>query len=624
MKVNNKYWVLILVVAAMAILQTSCANVGRPGGGERDTTGPEVIGIIPAPRTLNYSGDQIDFYFDEYLKPGNYSKEIFISPIPESPPEISVKNKRLTVRFTEILRENTTYVITLSTEIIDYNEGNKMKDPLTFAFSTGDQLDSMRIKGKVENSWEGIPQKSMNVFLFPADEIEGNEITDQKPIYVTETDDNGNFEFEYLKEAIYKIYAVGDEDQSYSLNNSLEMIGLAEVPLVDLTDTSQVGREVEMFSFFRDGDAPKVRGLRWSNQTTMHLELSEPLREVYEGDSTQFFVSDTFGENKQPILVSRYKLKDKKHLFFHSPFPKSEFLDMSIVNLMDTLGNRVDTVVRLSPTKMMKEDNGKLFEKPIFEVKDERILLYSFFEVMADLDSSHIHLEDTSGKRIEMDIEPKGMEIQISLQEMPEEKMPYQLKIKPGFPMPGDSTIDTTLVFPMVFPSLDDYGTLTGKVLPDSTLPNAHWTVLIYASSGGGGRSKPGPTASKDDDDNNSPTPVGRGGRGGKTNSNKSSGSNNGGSGESGGPKELERLINPTDFRLYRYPAGSYKVKFIKDDDQNGYFTPGSLDPYRLPEKTAVDAEPIEIRAKWDVEGYNIFPSLKAPIPVSDNESKKR
>jgi len=615
---------LTFTVIGLLLLQ-SCANVGRPSGGERDSKGPEVIGIIPAPRTLNYTGEQIDFYFDEYLKPGNYNKEIFISPIPENQPEISVKNKRLRVRFTEALRENTTYVITLSTEIVDFNEGNKMDKSLTFAFSTGDQLDSMRIKGKVENSWEGAPQASMNVFLFPADEIEGNDIVDQKPIYVTETDASGNFEFEYLKEAAYKIYAVADEDQSYSLNTKSEMIGLAEVPLIDLTDTSQVGKPVEMFAFFRDDDPPRVRGLRWSNSTTMHLELSEPLREIFEGDTTRFFVTDTFGENKQEIPISRFKIKDKRHLFFHSPLPKSTYIDLSITNLMDTLGNREDTVVRINPSKIMKEDIDKMFEKPIFEAKDERILLYSYFEVMADLDSSHIHLEDSSGNRIEMDIESRGMEIEIALQEMPEAKMPYKLLVKPAFPMPNDSTIDTTLTFPMVFPSLDEFGTITGKVVPDSTDPDAYWTVLIYPSAGGGGRSKPAATAAHDDDDHDEGQPIGRGGRGGKSNNSKGSASSgNAQNSGAGGPKELVRLQNPSDYRLYRYPAGQYRVKYIKDDDQNGYFTPGSLDPYRLPEKTAEDSQPIEIRAKWDVEGFNLFPTLAEPIPVQENESKKR
>ena len=59
---------------------------------------------------------------------------------------------------------------------------------------------------------------------------------------------------------------------------------------------------------------------------------------------------------------------------------------------------------------------------------------------------------------------------------------------------------------------------------------------------------------------------------------------------------------------MYRIPEGKYTVKYIRDEDGNGHFTPGSLIPYRMPEKVYIDPTAFEVKAKWDVEGFNLFP----------------
>ena len=62
-------------------------------------------------------------------------------------------------------------------------------------------------------------------------------------------------------------------------------------------------------------------------------------------------------------------------------------------------------------------------------------------------------------------------------------------------------------------------------------------------------------------------------------------------------------------------------TKFIKDEDGNGYFSPGSLDPYFMPEKAYEDPTPFEVKAKWNVEGFNLFPGeLKNAGEVVETE----
>ena len=90
-----------LLPLLLVVFVHSCANIVKPNGGDKDTEGPVVIGVIPAPSSLNFSEDEVVFYFDEFLKPGNYAKEIFISPVPQETPRIKVKNKKVFVRFME-------------------------------------------------------------------------------------------------------------------------------------------------------------------------------------------------------------------------------------------------------------------------------------------------------------------------------------------------------------------------------------------------------------------------------------------------------------------------------------------------------------------------------------------
>ncbi|HEX2898763.1 MAG TPA: Ig-like domain-containing protein, partial [Bacteroidia bacterium] len=192
-------------MVAVAAMTFSCANIGRPNGGEKDSEGPEVIGVVPYPGTLNFSSDEVVFYFDEFLKPGNYRKEIFISPVPSEDPEIIIKNKTLKIKFKAPLRDSTTYVVTLGTGIVDFNEGNKMTKGYTYAVSTGSVLDSLKFSGSVNDMWTGAGEKEMKVMLFPADELEGNDIKDKRPEYVAVTDNDGRFDFQFLAPGSYKI-----------------------------------------------------------------------------------------------------------------------------------------------------------------------------------------------------------------------------------------------------------------------------------------------------------------------------------------------------------------------------------------------------------------------------------
>ena len=88
------------------------------------------------------------------------------------------------------------------------------------------------ISGIVTESFSGKPQKNATVMLFPAFQ---DTISKGNPMYVTKTDEAGNFELNYLKDMDYQILAaeftgakfslVPFENMAFYLNGSMKFKG---------------------------------------------------------------------------------------------------------------------------------------------------------------------------------------------------------------------------------------------------------------------------------------------------------------------------------------------------------------------------------------------------------------
>jgi uncharacterized protein (DUF2141 family) len=584
-----------VVVAALSATTWSCANIGRPSGGEKDTKGPEVYGAVPFPGTLNFSSDEVVFYFDEFIKPGNYRKEVFISPVPAVDPEITVKNKMLRIKFQAPLRDSTTYVITLGTGIVDFNEGNKMSRAYTYAVSTGNVLDSLKFSGNVNDMWTGTGDKDMKVMLFPADKVEGNNILDKRPDYVTVTDDEGRFDFQFLAAGDYKIFAVSDVNNDFEYSGPTEKLALAENPLVMLRAEDSIPLRVGMVSFYQDNEGPKVKSVKWANDFTVHVEFAEPIRPNYFQDSLSVMVSDTNGEGLLPVANSRFRHQDMRHLYLHSPIARNKDLNVKFVNLMDSLGQKRDTIVRLTQQSSVKEEKGKWFEKPINLPRGQEFAIASYFKLPTLIDTSMFRLLDTGGVVVPTEIQIGGFQMIVKPTAKLNPDLKYTLQFLKPFPTPDGNPLDTLIKMRIRFPKPDDFGTISGVVLPDSTRPNLKFATIFRG----------GPGSARLVDENDS--------EGGKS----AGGVKGGSSGNASADVYEQRFVSPGAFRFIFLKPGKYSIDLIEDSDGNGILTPGSLEPYRLPEKTYHQTGTIEIRAKWDLKDVEIY-----PMPAAGGKGK--
>jgi Bacterial Ig-like domain len=572
-------WLTILTVAVSV---WSCANIGRPSGGEKDSAGPEVLGVLPYPGTLYFNYKEIEFHFDEFIKPGNYKDEVFISPMPSVDPEVVVKNKVLRIKFLGPLRENTTYVVTLGTGIVDYNEGNKMGQSYTYAFSTGAVLDSLRFTGHVSDMWTGGPEVNMRIMLFRADAIEVDEIKAKRPEYLVTTDKEGKFDFKYLAPGEYKIYGVGDADNNARYTGISEKIALAANPLIVLKGGDSIAPKVEMVAFFQDQDAPTAKSAKWSNAYTIHVEFSEPIRTSFGDDSLQIELSDTNGGNRKPLLIKRFRDHDTRHLYLHADVPRTQDYDLHFKGLLDSLGQLSEVKVRVAAQSQVREERNKWFETPINERRGHEFVVHTLFKLPAQLDSSQVQLLDTAGAPQEVIWSTDGFSLRAKSPTMLKPELTYTLRLKKNILMPDGKSLDTLVSFKMTFPNPDDYGTITGRVLADSTRPDARFQMILRGGQGTGLLAK---ARAMD-----------------KESKGKSSGA------AAVVDRFEERFAAPAPFHFVYLHPGNYSIDIIDDLDGNGVLTPGSLVPYRMPEKVYHQATPVDIKAKWDLKDVEIYP----------------
>lgn len=204
----------ILIFAGM-LACASCANRGvGPQGGPKDVTPPVPVRAIPENGSTGFTGDKIEVLFNEYLQLDNVSQNLLMSPPQQTPPDVKARGKRLLVRLADTLRENTTYTIDFGNAVCDYTEKNPLRG-YSFAFSTGDVIDTMEIGGQVFDASNLNPVGG--VFVGIHENMADSAFTSTTFLRVARTDSAGHFRIGNMHEGTYRLYAVDDISRDYRL-----------------------------------------------------------------------------------------------------------------------------------------------------------------------------------------------------------------------------------------------------------------------------------------------------------------------------------------------------------------------------------------------------------------------
>ena len=185
-------------------MEWGCAVNAPPSGGQLDTIAPEVIASFPVYGTKNFSGKKVKIQFSKYMDLSSVNSNVFIQPEVKS--EFSWWRKTLTINFREDLKPNTTYSIQLGTDYKDWKR-NKPKQAYSIIFSTGNEIDSSIIAGKV---WGETESKFVYAYSDLNHDFDTLNFANTKPDYKIQLAENGLFAFNALKPSNYRIIAVSD------------------------------------------------------------------------------------------------------------------------------------------------------------------------------------------------------------------------------------------------------------------------------------------------------------------------------------------------------------------------------------------------------------------------------
>lgn len=297
------------------LLLASCAKVGTPDGGPKDILPPKVVSSSPDSAALNVKTSMIVLSFDENIQTREIQKNLFISPALEEDPKVNVKGKRLEINLSKSLDSNTTYIFQFIDGIADLNEGNVLSQH-QLSFSTGPKLDTFSIHGTVRHILDGLPEEAL-VLLY------ANEYTDsliyKKPIYISKSDKNGNFNFTFLKKQNYRIIAFEDKNKNripdpdeplggtLSINDTFNHTILLSVPRQDLSalKSLQYGKSLvpgRYFIQFNQEVPPETSiSIKRANDASSKKLLTTPYYLNSKGDTLYFF--PTFEEDTLNIRI---------------------------------------------------------------------------------------------------------------------------------------------------------------------------------------------------------------------------------------------------------------------------------------------------------------------------------
>ncbi len=235
------------LILLMAGLLSQCASPLPPTGGAEDTIPPKVVAEESTPNfQTNFEKQRIDLEFNEWVVLEDVFNQVIVSPPLEGKLDVTLRGKTVRFNFPEgdTLRANTTYTINFGEAVKDLTEKNPAED-LRFVFSTGDELDSLRLQGQIFDAFAGAPEPEVLVMLY--ENLADTVVRTERPFYFGKTDEKGKFRIDNIREGNFKIFALKDVNFNYLYDLENEEIGFLAAPI--RLDSSQNARiELRLFT----------------------------------------------------------------------------------------------------------------------------------------------------------------------------------------------------------------------------------------------------------------------------------------------------------------------------------------------------------------------------------------
>ena len=322
------------------LIAVSVVQCGRRGGtltgGPKDEDPPVLVKAEPENLSTNFKAKRIRLTFDEYIKLQDIQDQLIVSPplkyIPEISPQGGVQ-KYVEIKIKDTLLPNTTYTLNFGQSVQDNNEGNPLSF-LTYAFSTGDYIDSLEVLGVIKDAFNKEADEFISVMLYEIDTAyTDSTIFKKPPNYITNTlDSTVIFKLNNLKEGSYAMFALKDEAKNNIFDQNSDKIAFLRDTIRLPTDSTYIltlFKEIQdysasvpnfaaknkiVFGYYGGDEDIEIKPLTLIPDTVKTKILKEKDKDTinfwftpYEADSIIFTVT-----NKRKMAVDTFTVKSRK------------------------------------------------------------------------------------------------------------------------------------------------------------------------------------------------------------------------------------------------------------------------------------------------------------------------
>jgi hypothetical protein len=560
----SPHWSRLFLAALASVLLLSCAGQIPPPGGPVDVVPPEVTRTVPDTNAVHVTENQIELEFSKYVDRRSVEESIFISPY-VGDLEYDWGGTNVTVKFSQPLRQATTYVVNVGTDVRDVRAGNRMARGFTLAFTTGDSIDRGSISGRVvDDKPEGVM-----IFAYALGEINPDTLnpTHTRPEYIMQTGKGGYYSLSHLSYNKYRVLAVRDQYRDLIYDKQTDQYGVATGD-IELTQQNPAIGGVNFRLSEEDTTRPFLTAVRALDGRRLAVGFNEPLDSL-SFSKASFVVLDTLSGVRLPVALS----------YLNPGTPSSVGITMAVRpdsgksyrlitrNVTDRAGNLIDTLhasgdfVGGGIPDTVKPRVTASVRDSIKGVFPDVPLQLIFSEPVDTLALAHaVSVRDAAKKPIDVDLHWLSA---VELLVRPRAEFAFnawyrlQVVMDSVRDLEGNAYKDSTLALRFQTLDLRTTGTIEGTV---TDAVNAVGRVVV--------------TAARAD-----ATDVRR---------------------------RTVTLPAPGPFKLDRLPEGMYGISSFRDADSSGTYGYGLPFPYKPSERFAVYQDPVKVRARWGVQGVVI------------------
>lgn len=305
----------LLILMASALVVFSCAIPVLPTGGPQDKEPPVIVESNPVAESVNVSTEVVRIVFSEFVDQGSFAQAISVSPAFDRPLQYKWRKNRVDITFPEELRENTTYILTIDTNLRDVNRV-ALTEPITLAFATGPEINRGKIAGRVIEPLQGKGMASFDVFAYALPDSTLPDSLPPSPAYRTQTDPEGAFAFDYMSEQLYFVIALQDRNRNRT-PDGIEAFAVPPIPVI-LADSANTQTFSSWLVTQTDTIPPEIQRIRSISNERFMLRFSESIQMISR-DPTLWSLKDSVSNESFAIEDLYLYPEDPKQIYIKTP-----------------------------------------------------------------------------------------------------------------------------------------------------------------------------------------------------------------------------------------------------------------------------------------------------------------